>query len=65
LSAEGFATVLLPALLRVVKRLPDIMLPTAEAVIGRTTLDTSPQGELLMRDLVQQLRHQKDAVRYA
>lgn len=64
-SPQGFAEMLLPALLRVVKRLPDIMLPVAEALLGMLTLDLSPHAEAIMRDLEQQLRHQKETVRCA
>ena len=63
LSREPFAEALLPALLRVVKRSPDAMLPVAEAALGMLTLDLSPHAEALMRDLEQQLRHQKESVR--
>ena len=64
LSRERFADALLPALLRVVKRSPDVMLPVAEAVLGLLTLDLSPHAEALMKDLEQQLRHQKESVRW-
>ena len=63
MSRERFAEALLPALLRVVKRSPDVMLPVAEAVLGMLTLDLSLHAEALMKDLEQQLRHQKDSVR--
>ena len=63
MSRERFAEALLPALLRVVKRSPDAMLPVAEAALGMLTLDLSPHAEALMRDLEQQLRHQKESVR--
>jgi hypothetical protein len=63
LTPQGFGKTLLPALLRVVKRLPDAMLPCAEALLGMLTLDLSPHGAALMRDLEQQLRHQKESVR--
>ena len=63
MTPGAFANTLLPALLRVVKRLPEVMLPVADAVIGMLTLDLSPHGETLMRDLIQQFRHPKDTVR--
>lgn len=63
ITPEAFAGTLLPALQRVVKRLPEVMLPVADALIGMMTLDLSPHGETLMKDLVQQFRHPKDTVR--
>ena len=64
MTQEAFADALLPALLRVVKRLPEVMLPVADALIGMMTLDLSPDSETLMKDLVQQFRHPKDTVRW-
>lgn len=65
LSAEAYATTLLPALLKVVKRLPEIMLPVTETVLSLLSQDLSPHAEALMKDLAQQLRQQKEAVRCA
>ena len=64
MSRESFAEALLPALLRVVKRLPDVMLPLAEAVLDMITLDLSSHAGAIMKDLEQQLRHQKESVRW-
>lgn len=54
----------MPALLRAVKRLPEAVLPTAVMIFGMMTV-LDQQADTLMKDLVQQFRHPKDAVRRA
>ena len=54
---------LLPALLRVAKRLPEVMLPVMEAVFGMLDVELSSQSVSATRELLPQLRHAKEAVR--
>ena len=57
------AKILLPALLRVAKRLPEVMLPVMEAVFGMLDAELSSQSVSVTRELLPQLRHAKEAVR--
>ena len=64
LSLEQTETVLLPALVRVVKRLPEIMLPVMEAVFQMLEVQLTDQATVLIQELLPQLRHAKETVRY-
>ena len=63
LSLDEIEMVLLPALLRVAKRLPEVMLPVMEAVFGMLDVELSSQSVSITRELLPQLRHAKEAVR--
>ena len=64
LSLEQTETVLLPALVRVVKRLPEIMLPVMEGVFQMLEVQLTDQAIVLIQELLPQLRHAKETVRY-
>ena len=63
LSQEQAEGVLLPALVRVVKRLPEIMLPVMEAVLEMTEVHMTSSAIVLVNELLPQLRHAKEGVR--
>lgn len=63
LSWEQFEGSALPALLRVVKRLPDIMLPVMEAVFEMLDGEVTAQAGAIVKELLPQLRHVKETVR--
>ena len=63
LSLDEVEKMLLPALLRVAKRLPEVMLPVMEAVFGMLDVEMSSQSVSVTRELLPQLRHAKEAVR--
>ena len=63
LSLDEVEMVLLPALLRVAKRLPEVMLPVTEAVFGMLEVELSLQSVSIARELLPQLRHAKEAIR--
>ena len=63
LSLNEIEKVLLPALLRVAKRLPEVMLPVMEAVFGMLDAELSSQSVFIAQELLPQLRHAKEAVR--
>lgn len=64
LSLEQAEEVLLPALVRVVKRLPEVMLPVMEAVLEMLEVHLTDYAVVTISELLPQLRHPKEAVRY-
>ncbi len=65
LSSQQTETVLLPALVRVVKRLPEVMLPVMEVVFRMLEVQLTDQAIVLIQELLPQLRHAKETVRYS
>ena len=63
LSPEQAEGVLLPTLVRAVKRLPEIMLPVMEAVLEMLELHLTDYAISVLSELLPQLRHTKEGVR--
>ena len=63
LSLDEIEKVLLPALLRVAKRLPEVMLPVMEAVFGMLDVELGSRSVSITRELLPQLRHANETVR--
>ena len=64
LSTEQAEGVLMPVLVRAVKRLPEIMLPVMEAVLEMLELQLTDYATVVISELLPQLRHAKEGVRY-
>ena len=63
LSSEQAEGVLLPTLVRAVKRLPEVMLPVMESVLEMLELHLTDYATVIISELLPQLRHAKEGVR--
>ncbi|KAK9866109.1 hypothetical protein WJX84_009505 [Apatococcus fuscideae] len=63
LSAEQFGTSLLPVLLRMLKRSPEVTLPSLTSVCSEVQIDLSQHGPDLLAVLLPPLRSSKDNLR--
>ena len=63
LSLEQAEGLLLPALVRAAKRLPEIMLPVMEAALEMLELHLTDYATNILTELLPQLRHTKEGVR--
>ena len=65
LSTDQAEGVLMPVLVRAVKRLPEIMLPVMEAVLEMLELHFTDHATIVISELLPLLRHAKEGVRYS
>ena len=63
LSPEEVVDPVLPTAVRMMKRLPESVLPSVAALLQHLQVDLSQHAAQLMQDLVPQLRHVKEPIR--
>lgn len=65
LSQEDFSSVVLPAILKYMRRTPEAALPSMKALLSATQLDLSSSAHELTDQLLKLVRGSKESVRYA
>lgn len=64
LSPDELADPVLPTAVRMMKRLPENVLPSVAALLQHVQVDLSQHAPQLMQDLIPQLRHVKEPIRF-